>query len=117
MTNFIAPLPLLKKLSGYVNYRNLRVRAKGVVSISNSVSKMGVEEMKEFGFVTLLQMVADLLNDKLPEAREATRSIVFSVNETFTKNEDENPEVAWQNFFLTSLSPIQAQSMIKVISL
>ncbi|GMJ14087.1 hypothetical protein like AT4G15830 [Hibiscus trionum] len=116
MANSIAPLPLLKKLSGYVNHRNLRVRAKAAVSISNSVSKMGVEEMKEFGFITLLQMAADLLNDRLPEAREAARSIVFSVYKAFTENEDENPEAAWQNFCLTSLSPIQAQSMIKVIS-
>ncbi|GMI70402.1 hypothetical protein like AT4G15830 [Hibiscus trionum] len=81
-------------LSGYVNHRNFRVRAKAAVSISNSVFKMGVEEMKEFRFVTLLQMTADLLNDRLPKAREATRSIMFSVNETFTKNEDENPEAA-----------------------
>ncbi|KAK8684529.1 hypothetical protein V6N13_040552 [Hibiscus sabdariffa] len=76
----------------------------------------GVEEMKEFGFVTLLQIAADLLNDRLPEAREAARSIVFSVYKAFTGNEDENPEAAWQSFCLTSLSAIQAQSMVKVIS-
>ncbi|GMI72150.1 hypothetical protein like AT4G15830 [Hibiscus trionum] len=116
MANSIAPLLLLKKLGGYVNHRNLRVRAKAAVSFSNSVSKMGVEEMKEFGFVTLLQLALDLLNDRLPEAREAARSIVFSVYKAFTENGDENPEEAWQSFCLTSLSPIQAQSVIKVIS-
>ncbi|KAE8698322.1 TOC159 protein [Hibiscus syriacus] len=116
MANSIPPLPLLKQLSGYVNHRNLRVRAKSSVSISNSVSTMGVEEMKEFGFITMLQLAADLLNDRLPEAREAARSIVFSVYKVaFTEDRVENPE-AWQSFCLTSLSPIQAQSVIKVIS-
>ncbi|XP_039070134.1 uncharacterized protein LOC120216925 [Hibiscus syriacus] len=79
MANFIPPLPLLKKLGRYVTHRNLRVRAKSTVSVSNSVSMMGVEEMKEVGFVTLLQLAMDLLNDRLPEAREVARSIVFSV--------------------------------------
>ncbi|KAK8511278.1 hypothetical protein V6N13_013694 [Hibiscus sabdariffa] len=116
MASSIAPLPLLKKLGGYVNHRNLRVRAKAAVSVSNSVSKMGVEEMKEFGFVTLLQLAADLLNDRLPEAREAARIIVLSVYNAFTGNGVEHGVEAWQSFCLTSLSPIQAQSMIKVIS-
>ncbi|XP_039010312.1 uncharacterized protein LOC120139032 [Hibiscus syriacus] len=109
-------MPLLKKISGYVNHRNLRVRAKSVVSVSNSVSTMGVEEMKEFGFITMLQLAADLLNDRLPEAREAARNIVFSVYKVaFNEDGVQNPK-AWQSFCLTSLSPIQAQCMIKVIS-
>ncbi|XVF62585.1 hypothetical protein PTKIN_Ptkin09bG0020200 [Pterospermum kingtungense] len=116
MVKSIAPLPLLQKLRGYVNHGNLRVRAKAAVSISNSVSKMGLEEIKEFGLITLLQMAADLLNDRLPEAREAARSIVFSVYKAFTENEEQDQEEAWQSFCQTNLSPIQAQCMIKVIS-
>ncbi|XP_022761221.1 TOG array regulator of axonemal microtubules protein 1-like [Durio zibethinus] len=116
MVKSIAPLPLLQKLRGYVNHGNLRVRAKAAVSISDSVSKMGLEEIKEFGLVTLLQMAADLLNDRLPEAREAARSIVFSVHKAFTENEEKNPEEAWQSLCQTNLSPIHAQSMIKVIA-
>ncbi|KAB2067808.1 hypothetical protein ES319_A09G253600v1 [Gossypium barbadense] len=115
MVNTIAPLPLLNKLSGYVNHGNLRVRAKAAVSISNSVSKMGVDEIKEFGLVKLLQMATGSLNDRLPEAREAARSIVFSVYKAFTENEDENPGEAWQSFCQSSLSPIQAQSIIKAV--
>ncbi|EOY06520.1 hypothetical protein QUC31_016227 [Theobroma cacao] len=115
MVKSMAPLPLLQKLRGYVNHGNLRVRAKASVSISNSVLKMGLEEIKEFGMVTLLQMAADLLNDRLPEAREAARSIVFSVYKAFTENEEEMEEEAWQSFCQTNLPPNHAQSMVKVI--
>lgn len=75
----------------------------------------GVDEIKEFGLVKLLQMAAGSLNDRLPEAREAARSIVFSVYKAFAENEDENPEEAWQSFCQSSLSPIQAQSVIKAV--
>ncbi|KAE8677616.1 putative Pentatricopeptide repeat-containing protein [Hibiscus syriacus] len=116
LVNSIAPLPLLNQLHGFVNHGNLRVRAKAAVSISNSVSKMGSEEIGEFGLVSLLQMASDLLNDRLPEAREAARSIVFSVHNAFTENEKSNPRAAWQSFCETNLSTIQAQSMLKVLS-
>ncbi|OMO53668.1 Armadillo-like helical [Corchorus capsularis] len=114
MVKSIAPLPLLQKLRGYVNHSNLRVRAKAAVFISNSVSKMGREEIKEFGMVTLLQMAVDLLNDRLPEAREAARSIVLSVFEGF-KEDEENEEEAWQSFCQANLPLIHAQSMVKVV--
>ncbi|XP_039071308.1 LOW QUALITY PROTEIN: TOG array regulator of axonemal microtubules protein 1-like [Hibiscus syriacus] len=119
LVNSIAPLPLLQRLHGFVNHGNLRVRAKAAVSISNSVSKMGSEEIGEFRSVSLLQIASDLLNDRLPEAREAreaARSIVFSVYKTFMENEKPNPGEAWQSFCETNLTTIQAQSMIKVIS-
>ena len=76
----------------------------------------GLEEIKEFGLVALLQMAADLLNDRLPEAREAARSIVFSIYKVFTEKEEQNQEEAWQSFCHTNLPLIHAQSMIKVIS-
>ncbi|GMI64084.1 hypothetical protein like AT4G15830 [Hibiscus trionum] len=116
LVNSIAPLPLLRKLHGFVNHGNLRVRAKAAVSISNSVSKMGSDKIGEFGLVPLLQMASDLLNDRLPEAREAARSIVFSVYKAFSENEKLNPEETWQSFCETNLSTIQAPSMIKVVS-
>lgn len=41
--------------------------------------------MKEFGLPALLQVAAELLNDRLPEAREAARSIVGSTHAAFFK--------------------------------
>jgi hypothetical protein len=70
--------------------------------------------MKEFGLVALVQMAADLLNDRLPEAREAARSVVISIYEAFTETEEQKQE-AWQSFCESNLSPILAQSMFKII--
>ncbi|KAJ6904347.1 hypothetical protein NC651_021465 [Populus alba x Populus x berolinensis] len=110
MLKSVTPLPLLNKLRPYVSHSNPRVRAKAAITISKSVSKMGLEGMNEFGLVSLVQMAADLLNDRLPEAREAARNIVTSIYEAYTRNEEQKQE-SWQNFCQSSLPPIHAQSM------
>ncbi|XP_008801091.3 uncharacterized protein LOC103715289 [Phoenix dactylifera] len=118
----VPPLPLLKKLQSYVNHSNLRVRAKAAVAISKCVSKMGIEVMKAFGLAALLQMSAELLNDRLPEAREAARSIITSIHSGFARqNElkvgDETSDAeSWQNFCSSNLPPISAQSVAKIVS-
>ncbi|GAV74909.1 hypothetical protein CFOL_v3_18389 [Cephalotus follicularis] len=111
----MTPLPLLHKLRGYVSHANPRVRAKAAVSISNSVSKMGLEGMKEYGLISMVQMTAYLLNDRLPEAREAARSIATLIHKGVTENEEEKLG-AWQNFCESNLPPIHVPSMLKVIS-
>ncbi|CAI0467445.1 unnamed protein product [Linum tenue] len=113
MVKSMTPLPLLQKLKGYGSHHNLRVRAKAAVSISTAVSKMGMEEMKEFGFVPLAEMAIRLLNDKLPEAREAARNIVVSVYEVYTRDEEQKQEI-WQSFCESYLAPVHAQSLIKI---
>ncbi|WZZ08953.1 TOG array regulator of axonemal microtubules protein 1 isoform X2 [Brassica napus] len=118
MVNSVSRLSLLRKLKAYVRHSNPRVRAKAAVSTSNCVSKMEVNEMEEFGMVVIAQMAADLLNDKLPEAREAARSMVNSVYEKFTWNEEEegNKQEAWQRFCEKNLTGLNAQAMIKIVS-
>ncbi|XP_015899856.3 uncharacterized protein LOC107433119 [Ziziphus jujuba] len=113
MVRSLTPLPLLQKLRTCVSHTNPRVRAKAAISISNCVSKMGLEEMKDYGLVTLVQMGADLLNDRLPEAREAARSVLISTYNVFVENEEQKQE-AWQNFCQSNLSPIQVQSIVKI---
>lgn len=115
MVGSMTPLPLLQKLQAYVNHANLRIRAKAAISISHCVSKMGLEGMKEFGLVSLVQIAAELLNDRLPEAREAARSTVISIYDAFTENEEQKQE-SWQNFCQSNLTPLHAQSMVKIIS-
>ncbi|CAI0626874.1 unnamed protein product [Linum tenue] len=113
MVKSMTSLPLLQKLKGYGSHHNLRVRAKAAVSISNAVAKMGMEEMKEFGFVPLAQMAIGLLNDKLPEAREAARKVVVSIYEVYTRDEEEKQEI-WQSFCESYLAPVHAHSLIKI---
>lgn len=71
--------------------------------------------MKEYGLVSLVQIAADLLNDKLPEAREAARSLVVSIYEAYTENEEQKQEL-WQDFCQASLPVINAQAMMKITS-
>ncbi|XP_035835218.1 cell division cycle 20.1, cofactor of APC complex-like isoform X2 [Helianthus annuus] len=58
---------------------NMRVRAKAVVSISQCVSKLESGEIREYGLSSLVQTPAELLKDRLPEAREATQGMVLLV--------------------------------------
>jgi hypothetical protein len=120
MVNSVARLPLLRKLQSYVRHSNPRVRAKAAVSTSNCVSKMEVNEMEEFGMILLAQMAADQLSDKLPEAREAARSMVNSLFEKFTWNEEEDEEgskqEAWKKFCEKNVTGLNAQAMIKIVA-
>jgi heparan-alpha-glucosaminide N-acetyltransferase len=102
-----------------------------------------IETMKEFGLSALLQVSAELLNDRLPEAREAARSIVSSTHAAFCKEaalkeEKEQEEVesamkddkqeqeqeeeksavdaAWESLCALSLSPISALAVAKIVS-
>ena len=68
--------------------------------------------MKEFGLVSLVQIAADLVNDRLPEAREAARSVLVAVYAAFKAEEEEKQE-AWQEFCQSNLSPIHIQSVVK----
>lgn len=72
----------------------------------------GLEGIKEYGMVSLLQMAAELLNDRLPEAREAARSVLVSLFKAFTENEEQKQE-AWQSFCQSNLA-IHAQSIAKI---
>ncbi|GER30600.1 ARM repeat superfamily protein [Striga asiatica] len=115
MVEAMPPLPLLHMLSAFIKHSNLRVRAKAAISISNCVSKMDLKGMEEFGLVALIQSASNLLNDKLPEAREAARSIVVSLHGALTENE-ESKQDSWQSFCQSNLPAIHAQSMVKLVS-
>ncbi|KAL6613873.1 hypothetical protein ACP70R_036143 [Stipagrostis hirtigluma subsp. patula] len=123
MAASMPPLPLLKKLKAYVHHANLRVRAKAAVAISHCASRMDIEAMKEFGMSALLKVAAELLNDRLPEAREAARSVVGSMHAAFAKEaaakgDEDGPTVAasWENLCSLSLPPMSAQAVAKIAS-
>ncbi|XP_057727008.1 uncharacterized protein LOC130942724 [Arachis stenosperma] len=115
MVDSMTPLPLFQKLGAYVSHANLRVRAKAAISLSKCVSKMeGLGEMDESWLAELIKVAADLLNDRLPEARDAARSIATSMYEALTKDKEQKLEV-WQSFCQSKLTPIHAISMFKIV--
>ncbi|KAL8239016.1 hypothetical protein R6Q59_015583 [Mikania micrantha] len=110
------PIPLLQKLKVYVSHGNMRVRAKAAVSISHCVSKMEMVEMRDYGLVSLLQTSAELLKDRLPEAREAARGMVVLVYKAVMEDDDNEQEEKWQNFCQVNLSAIDALTMVKLVA-
>ena len=140
MATSMPPLPLLRKLKAYVHHANLRVRAKAAVAMAHCAARMEIGTMREFGLSALLQVSAELLNDRLPEAREAARSIVSSIHAAFCKEaalkeekkeekEQEKEEekvkeqgevsavaAAWESLCALSLSPISALAVAKIVS-
>ncbi|KAI7726458.1 hypothetical protein M8C21_018348, partial [Ambrosia artemisiifolia] len=110
------PIPLLHKLKVYVKHANMRVRAKAAVSISHCVSKMGTVEMRDYGLVSLAQMSAELLKDRLPEAREAARGMVLSVYKAVMEDGENEEEEKWLNFCQKHLPAIDALTMVKLVA-
>lgn len=84
-----------------------------------------IEILKEFGLGSLLQIAAELLNDRLPEARESARSITSAIHSGFSKENDAKEEgdgekntlESWQSFCSSNLPPISAQSIAKLVLL
>ena len=70
--------------------------------------------MEQFGLAELIEVAADLLNDRLPEARDAARSIATSMYEALTKDSEEMMEL-WQSFCQSKLPPIHALSILKIV--
>ncbi|KAL9265534.1 TOG array regulator of axonemal microtubules protein 1-like protein [Drosera capensis] len=116
MVQSFSALPLLHKLKAHARHTNPRVRAKVATSISNCVKKMKPEELNEFGPASLVRMAADLLNDRLPEAREAARGIVISLYESFIGDPEIEKQESWQNFCQSNLPALHAQSTLKITS-
>lgn len=126
MATSISPLPLLMKLHSFVTHSNLRVRAKAAVASSKCIKRMGHDTMKEFGLAALLKIASQLLNDRLPEAREAARFIVNSVYSAFSTETESaeqdggtsgsSTEELWEQFCSSNLSAVAAQSVSKIVS-
>lgn len=89
----------------------------------------GVDEIKQYGMESLIQLAASQLNDRLPEAREAARNLLLNLCTAYQKCPDAHSmtdlEAAeleckrpaadpWEQFCLLKLSPITAQAVLRV---
>ncbi|CAH8276220.1 unnamed protein product [Arabidopsis lyrata] len=82
-----------------------------------SIDDLELSEIEEFGMLVLAQKAADLLSDKLPETREAVRSMVSSVYEKIIWNGDEkDKQEACQKFCEKNVTGPNAQALIKIVS-
>lgn len=125
MTTWISPSLLLPKLQPYLKNRNPRVRAKASMCFSRSVSRLGVEGIKVYGINKLIQIAASQLSDKLPESREAARSLAVELQNVYEgsqllSREDSSQSannISWEAFCNAELSALSAQAIIRVTSI
>ncbi|PIN00166.1 hypothetical protein CDL12_27334 [Handroanthus impetiginosus] len=120
LTSSISPLLLLPKLQPCIKSRNPRIRAKASMCISRSVPQLGVDEIQAFGIDKLLQIGASQLNDQLPESREAARALLLELQSIYEKSESVSKETviaSWEHFCQSKLSPLSAQSVLRVTNI
>ncbi|KAM7267378.1 hypothetical protein ACFE04_009544 [Oxalis oulophora] len=125
MTTWISPSLLMPKLQPNLKHRNPRIRAKASMCFCRCVPRLGVEGIKAYGIDKLIQVAASQLSDKLPESREAARTLVLELQIAYEKSPQltenvifEVPEVSsWENFIQLKLSPLSAQAVLRVTNI
>ncbi|KAL7100731.1 hypothetical protein ACP275_08G013300 [Erythranthe tilingii] len=123
LNSSVSPLLLLPKLQPHIKNKNPRIRAKASVCISRSVRRLGIDGIESFGIDKLIQIGASQLNDKLPESRDAARTLLLELHSVFEKSHvtteasavSEEPVIAsWEHFCQSKLSPLNAQDVLRV---
>lgn len=122
LTSWVSPILLLPKLQTYVKNRNPRIRAKASMCISRTVPRLGVDGVEAFGMDKLIEIGASQLSDRLPESRDAARTLLLELQSAYEKSRvpestdaPEQPIVAsWEDFCQSKLSPLSAQAVLRV---
>ncbi|XP_043724589.1 uncharacterized protein LOC122671447 [Telopea speciosissima] len=125
MTTWVSPTLLLPKLQPYLKHKNPRIRAKASMCFCRSVPKLGSEGIKAYGIDKLIQIAASQLSDRLPESREAARTLLLELQTVYEKShisaptvESEHSEMgSWEHFCQSKLSPLSAQAVLRVTNI
>ncbi|XP_042502973.1 uncharacterized protein LOC122080139 [Macadamia integrifolia] len=125
MTTWVSPTLLLPKLQPYLKHKNPRIRAKASICICRSVPRLGSEGIKAYGIDKLIQIAASQLSDRLPESREAARTLLLELQAVYEKShisaptvESEHSEMgSWEHFCQSKLSPLSAQAVLRVTNI
>ncbi|KAL3813783.1 hypothetical protein ACJIZ3_015051 [Penstemon smallii] len=125
MTKCVSPLLLLPKLQSHIKNKNPRIRAKASLCISRTVPRLGVDGIEAYGIENLIQIGASQLIDKLPESRDAARTLLLELKSVYEKSHvseptDESEEpgtTSWEHFCKSKLSPLSAQAVLRVTNI
>ncbi|KAJ8749880.1 hypothetical protein K2173_013795 [Erythroxylum novogranatense] len=124
MTTGISPNLLLPKLQPHLKNKNPRIRAKASMCFCQSVPYLGVEGINSYGIDKLIQLVAPQLSDRLPESREAARTLLLKLQTVYEKSHEltlpmsDNRELgSWEHFCQSKLSPLSAQAVLRVTNI
>lgn len=92
-----------------------------------SPALQGVDGIEAFGIDKLIQIGASQLSDRLPESRDAARTLLLELQSVYEKSNvlkptaavSEDPELgaSWENFCQSKLSPLSAQAVLRVTNI
>lgn len=80
--------------------------------------------METYGIDKLIHIAASQLSDQLPESREAARTLLLELQSVYEKSQISSTTIisenqdgnSWEKFCQSNLSPLSAQSVLRVTS-
>ncbi|CAN1195881.1 TOG array regulator of axonemal microtubules protein 1 [Linum perenne] len=119
MTTSVSPTLLLQKLQPHLYSKNPRIRAKASIYFCRSVPRLGTEGIIAYGIDKLVEVAARQLSDKLPESREAARTLLTELKTEYEKSvavvvPDDEESCSWEQLCSSKFPPTTAQAVLRV---
>lgn len=85
----------------------------------------GIEGIRAYGIDKLVEIAVSQLSDRLPESREAARTLLLELHSIYEKCQvldtnavsEESEATSWEHFCQSKLSPINAQAVLRVTNI
>jgi endoribonuclease Dicer len=87
MSETLLPLGFFSMLVPYTEHKNPKVRGKTATIVALTFAQFQPIQAHEFGIDTILTMVARLITDNTPEARDAAKKIALKLKNAFDDGE------------------------------
>ncbi|CAN0924455.1 TOG array regulator of axonemal microtubules protein 1 [Linum grandiflorum] len=116
LTTSVSPTLLLPKLQPHLYSKNPRIRAKASIYFCRSVPRLGTEGIIVYGIDKLVEVAARQLSDKLPESREAARTLLTELKTAYEKSlvPDDPESMSWEQFCSSKFPPTTTQAVLRV---
>ncbi|CAI0455942.1 unnamed protein product [Linum tenue] len=116
LTTSVSPTLLLPKLQPHLLGKNPRIRAKASMCFCRSVPRLGAEGIKAYGIDKLILVAVRQLSDKLPESREAARTLLSQLQTAYEESAvpNESEPCSWEQFCSSKFPPSTAQAVLRV---
>lgn len=83
MSEMLPPAQLIQLVSKYTGHKNPKVRGKAAKVLASCVDKLSDCDLHLYGLGSLVKVVAPLINDNSPDARDAAKVMAVSLKRAF----------------------------------
>jgi hypothetical protein len=83
MSDMLPPTNLIQLVSQYTGHKNPKVRGKAAKVLAACVDKLNDSSLHDYGLGSLIKVVASLINDNSPDARDAAKAVTVSLKRAF----------------------------------